>query len=94
MSSKWSWVLIVVFCMATLGWGYFNYLLIPDRGEDQPLKRQWDFGILPDAPSQSIYSSSQPAQAQGVPPQIPQLPEAHPPVSVPPLASEPAGENP
>jgi hypothetical protein len=83
MSGRAAWALMVVFCLAILGWGYFTYWLIPDA------PRRWDLGQLPEAPGQSIYTST-PTPTQYTPPgvsprtvnaprQVPALPEARPP---------------
>ena len=66
--SGWWTVLLICACLAA--WGLIQYVTIRDA------PRQWDFGALPDAPGQSIYSSSRPAQPKVVPPQIQPLPEA------------------
>ena len=66
--SGWWTVLLICACLAA--WGLVQYVTIRDA------PRQWDFGALPDAPGQSIYSSSRPAQPAVVPPQMPPLPEA------------------
>ena len=72
ISMFWSWTLIVVLCAAILLWGLMNYALVRDT------PRQWDFGILPDAPGQSIYSSAQTPRKGPAPPQLAPLPEARP----------------
>lgn len=52
-----SWLLIGVLCAGILVWGFANYRYIQDA------PRQWNFGQLPDAPGESIYSSSPPSKA-------------------------------
>ncbi len=64
------WRIVILICAALLAWGAIQYAIIPDTA------RRWDFGALPDAPSQSVYTASQPANPQGAPPQIEPLPEA------------------
>ena len=58
LGQRWAWLIIIVLCAAIVGWGLVNYKLISDA------PRQWDFGLLPQVPGQSIYSSSQPAEDQ------------------------------
>ncbi len=55
LSQRWAWALLVLGCAVILAWGYANYRAIPDR------PRQWNFGQVPDAPGESIYSTSQPS---------------------------------
>ncbi|QWV93450.1 hypothetical protein KP004_20190 [Geomonas oryzisoli] len=70
LRSPWEWVILIAFSAAIMGFGWLVYLLV----EDAP--RRWDFGQLPDAPAESIYSSEQPHGK--VPRQIRALPEAVP----------------
>jgi hypothetical protein len=51
----WGWVVVICLCVVLLLWGFGNYLFIQDR------PRQWNFGQMPQAPGESIYSSSQPS---------------------------------
>ena len=54
ISSFWSWVILIVFPITILGWGMFVEMIVsvgPSR---------WDFGALPDTPSQSVYSTASP----------------------------------
>jgi hypothetical protein len=67
-----SWGIIVFLSLAILTLGFIIYAAIPDA------PRQWDFGILPDTPAESIYSTTQAAVNVTPPPQIPPLPEATP----------------
>ncbi|WP_129125008.1 hypothetical protein [Geomonas oryzae] len=70
LRSPWEWVILIVFSAALMGYGWLVYLLVQDGA------RRWDFGQLPDAPAESIYSSEQPRRpAQR---QIQALPEAIP----------------
>lgn len=46
-----AWLIIIGLAVVTIGWGVFNFLLIPDT------ERRWDYGQLPDAPGESIYST-------------------------------------
>lgn len=72
LPSPWEWVILVAFSSAIMGFGWLVYLLVPDAPRD------WDFGQLPDAPAESIYSSEQPKGAREPQRQIPALPEAEP----------------
>jgi len=68
-----SWAILITFCVIIIVWGIINFLTIKDK------PRQWDFGVLPDTPSESIYSTSRPANKLSVAPapqQIIPLPEA------------------
>ena len=71
-SSLWSWMIILLFCVAILAWGIFNYLMIPD------LPRRWDMGVLRDVPGQSIYSTADRAAVASAPEQVAPLPEGVP----------------
>lgn len=72
LPSPWEWVIIVLFSASIMGFGWLVYLLVPDG------PRRWDFGQLPDAPAESIYSTEE-AQAGRKPQrQIAPLPEALP----------------
>jgi hypothetical protein len=83
-SAPWGWIIIVLLCAGIIGWGLFNYAMIKDR------QRAWNFGALPDAPSQSIYSTV-PATATNEPPkQIFALPEAKPWQRPPPGGTDPS----
>jgi hypothetical protein len=66
------WVIMLIIAALVSGWGLFVYFRVQDR------PRQWDFGVLPDAPSQSIYSTTPPPGNAAVPTQTPVLPEATP----------------
>ena len=71
IGARWSWAIILAFCAAIVAWGLANYRWIADA------PRQWDFGALPDAPGQSIYSTAAaPADVPQPPPQIAPLPGA------------------
>lgn len=68
-NSFWSWIILVMLCLAILGWGLANYFLISTP------KRDWDYGALPDTPAQSIYSTVKPSESVNPPRQIVPLPE-------------------
>lgn len=71
ISGFWSWAIILAFCACIVGWGLFNFYLIPDR------PRQWNFHSLPDTPGASIYSTGQTPQEANAPSQIAPVPGAH-----------------
>lgn len=72
LPSPWEWVILVVFSASIVGFGWLVYLLVPDG------PRHWDFGQLPDAPAESIYSTNRPAAAPKPRQQVWPLPEAQP----------------
>ncbi len=72
LPSPWEWVILVLFCASIMGFGWLVYLLVPDGA------RHWDFGQLPDAPAESIYSTDQPDLKKPPKLQIWPLPEAEP----------------
>ncbi len=53
-----------------VGWGLLNYRMIPER------QREFDYGVLPDTPAQSEYSTGRPPAPEVAPDQIPRLPGA------------------
>jgi hypothetical protein len=66
------WAVVILVVLLTIGWGLLIYALVSDR------PREWDFSSLPDAPSQSIYSTRESPEGPNPPRQIPPLPEAQP----------------
>ena len=72
-----AWAVVIGLCVAIILWGLLHYALIRDR------VRAWDFGALPDVPSESVYSSAKPPAGQPAPRQIAPLPEATPATPVP-----------
>lgn len=70
LPSPWEWIVIILFSAAIAGFGLLVYRLVPDG------PRYWDFGQLPDAPAESIYSTEEPRRAAKVKRQLPMLPEA------------------
>jgi len=64
------WWVVVLICAALLGWGLIQYATI----RDEP--RRWDFDVQPDAPGESIHSTSRPALRGPAPQQMAPLPEA------------------
>ncbi|HBA87280.1 MAG TPA: hypothetical protein DCZ75_04610 [Geobacter sp.] len=72
LPSPWEWVILVAFSAAIMGFGWLVYLVVQDG------PRRWDFGQLPDAPAESVYSTEVPRAEQKPRRQIPALPEALP----------------
>ena len=72
VGAGWSWFLVALLAGLVLAWGLFCFKLVKDG------PRRWNFGELPDAPSQSVYSTQEPSPNAAPPPQSPQLPEAEP----------------
>jgi hypothetical protein len=68
----WGWLVVILVCALVVAWGLVNFFLVKDG------PRTWHFGTLPDAPSESIYSSRETPEAANPPRQIPPLPEAQP----------------
>jgi len=64
------WAIVAGICAAIVLWGLLNYRLVGDR------PRAWDFGVFPDAPGESVYSTARPPSNRNVPRQTPALPEA------------------
>jgi len=72
IGSMWSWALVLLLCAFILVWGFAIHALVKDRPRD------WNYGTLPDAPSQSIYSTEQAPEKTVPPRQVAPLPEAKP----------------
>jgi hypothetical protein len=66
------WMIVLLASATIVGWGLLIYVMVKDR------PREWNFGALPDAPSQSIYSTVTPPPAAESPRIFPELPEARP----------------
>jgi hypothetical protein len=60
----WTWLAILLLAVITLGWAMMTHMAVPD------VPRRWDFGVLPDTPALSPYSTVPPPQAKVAPPQI------------------------
>ena len=70
IGSMWSWTLVMILCAFIITWGFVIHALVKDG------PREWNYGTLPDAPSQSIYSTEE-ASEKAIPPrQVAPLPEA------------------
>jgi hypothetical protein len=79
LSLKVSWLMPIAFMVWVAAMSILH-LLIPERD------REWDFGVVPDVPGSSVYSSFQLQDRQrGLLLQFPPLPEA---VPVQPAAAE------
>jgi hypothetical protein len=73
LPSPWEWVIVTLLSLAIIGYGLLAYRFVLEG------PRHWDFGQLPDAPGESIYSTEEPPTALRPGRQIPPLPEAQPP---------------
>jgi hypothetical protein len=69
-----AWIYILFFSAALMSFGMAVHMIIMDA------PRHWDFGTLPDAPGESIYSSARPNVSY------------IPPLQLEPLPKEPASE--
>jgi hypothetical protein len=65
-----AWIFVVVLSALLVGWGLFNFKMIPER------QREFDYGVLPDTPAQSEYSTGRPPAPAVAPEQILHLPGA------------------
>jgi len=81
---RWVWIALILFSAAILTWGMLFNMLVEDRPRD------WDFGQLPDTPSESVFSTTphveeetRPLQVEPLPQFPPEAPSASP-VIVPP----------
>lgn len=72
ISESTGWWLVMVLCLAIVVVGLLIYKSIPDAPRD------WDFGALPDAPGQSVYSTQATPLTATPTRQLPMLPEARP----------------
>jgi hypothetical protein len=79
---QWAHVILILFAASLMGWGMLLHMTI----RETPAK--WDFGVLPDTPSESVYSTAEPPTGEAPPLQIAPLPEARP------LSAQPTGETP
>lgn len=65
-----AWIFVLVLSALLVGWGLLNYKMIPER------QREFDYGVLPDTPAQSVYSTGRPPAPPVAPDQLPRLPGA------------------
>jgi flagellar basal body-associated protein FliL len=70
ISSAASWVILIVFPIIILSWGMFVEMIVMVGSS------RWDFGVLPDTPSQSQYSTVTPPPDVNVPYQMQRIPYA------------------
>ena len=70
MAPRRAWIFVLVLSALLVGWGLFNYRMIPER------QREFDYGVLPDTPAQSMYSTGRPPAPAVAPDQISRLPGA------------------
>lgn len=71
ISLFWSWVLIILFSACIIVYGMCVHFTIRD------VPRRWDFGVLPDTPAESIYSSTPYQKVKEAPPQLPMFPDSY-----------------
>jgi hypothetical protein len=64
ISQRSLWLIIAAFTVAVLAWGMFIHMMVPD------VERQWDFGVLPQSPSESKFSTLVPPTNADVPIQL------------------------
>ena len=69
-NNRMGWFLIIMFAAFILGWAMVMMTIIKEP------PRKWDYEILPDAPSQSIYSTREYKDELFPPDQIEHLPGA------------------
>ncbi len=60
----WGWVLILAATAYVLAWGLLAWHFIPN------VRREWDFGAMPDTPGESIFSTELPERIWPAPPQL------------------------
>jgi hypothetical protein len=60
----WAWLAVILLAILTASWGMITHMAVPD------IARHWDFGVLPDTPGISPYSTLPPPEVSPVPPQI------------------------
>ncbi len=60
----WGWVIVIILAFLTLSWGMVTHMAVPE------VVRQWDFGAVPDAPGESVFSTVPPPRVREAPPQI------------------------
>jgi hypothetical protein len=72
LSAGVSWLFLILFSIFILGWGMLLMCMVMDA------PREWSFGVLPDTPGESIYSTVVPAPSAGCNVQVAPLPGALP----------------
>jgi hypothetical protein len=72
LSDKASWIFLALFSVFILGWGMILMCMVSDA------PREWDFGVLPDTPGESIYSTVTVAPSSKPAIQVAPLPDALP----------------
>jgi len=60
----WGWIIVIVLSILTLVWGMITHMAVPD------VQRHWDFGVVPDAPGESAFSTVAPPRERTAPLQI------------------------
>jgi hypothetical protein len=64
ISQRSLWLIVVVFTILVLGWGMLIHMMVPEA------ERHWDFGVQPQSPSESKYSTVAPPIDPNVPIQL------------------------
>lgn len=64
-----AWIFILLFAASIIMFGVTVHMLIPDT------PREWNFGTMPDAPGESVYSTGTPGMEGNPPRQLEKLPE-------------------
>ncbi len=71
ISSLASWIILIAATALIMSWGMFVEMIV------MPEAPHWDFGVLPDTPSQSQYSTALPPSDINVPYQMQRIPDAN-----------------
>jgi hypothetical protein len=71
ISSLASWIILIAAASLIMCWGMFVEMIVGVQPS------HWDFGVLPDTPSQSVYSTALPPSDVNVPYQIHPVPDAN-----------------
>jgi len=58
------WLIVGSMVLLFLLYGFFMYFAVGDKGPPS-----WDFGVVPDIPGQSSYSTHPPSQGKGTEPE-------------------------
>lgn len=64
----WGWIVLFFICAVLIGYGLLAHAVVRD------VPRNWDFGQLPDFPSQHPFSTYEPDNRSPIPEQLPPLP--------------------
>ncbi len=67
----WGWILLFLICGVLIGFGLLSHSIV------KTVPRHWDFGQLPDYPSQHPFSTFIHENKTRVPEQLPPLPSVY-----------------